>query len=401
MDPPSTPIETLSESLDEMDSRYSVAPYEAESLVGENGVPAKSSSKAKKSREDIRLAERTSEILSNYRAFLQEHDMETGPYKNEITGISSSSHGSATRLLRDWSTDVPFGSDGNSGEKRRYHHVRPVLSSKRAKYGALMSIGLVAVAIVAITATTNGASKNKMPERDNTPGWHKEAGYILNHENGHEDDQLPHYDVLLPKEEEPLPRPEEVPEMTVPEDMIAKVLDEMEASKEAKLITGTGSEATEQAAPVGPAPTEVQASVSNAAATSSLVSFDLSKILHEKFRPLWLGSAEGWNGGSHEEAMEFCANVRGKTLCPYSAMCPLGPGHNVMYGRKPVDFSGDGEQYAPVYGHANRWVMVGQKNGDPATTCMSHEQLERKEPVWGSTGENPEQKMHIMCCNAD
>ena len=42
--------------------------------------------------------------------------------------------------------------------------------------------------------------------------------------------------------------------------------------------------------------------------------------------------------------------------------------------------------------------MVGQKHGNSATTCMTHEQLEGSPPVWGETGEWPEMKKHIMCC---
>ncbi len=81
-------------------------------------------------------------------------------------------------------------------------------------------------------------------------------------------------------------------------------------------------------------------------------------------------------------------------------MCPYGPGQAIMPGRRPVDFSEEGEQYAPVYGHhENRWVMVGQKGGDPSTTCMSHEQLETMPPSWGKSNERPEIKQHIMCCS--
>ena len=61
----------------------------------------------------------------------------------------------------------------------------------------------------------------------------------------------------------------------------------------------------------------------------------------------------GWTGGSHDDAAMFCKGIRGKELCPYSAICPYGPGHNVMAGRRPVDFSNDGEQWAPIYGEYN------------------------------------------------
>ena len=37
-------------------------------------------------------------------------------------------------------------------------------------------------------------------------------------------------------------------------------------------------------------------------------------LLHEQFKPLWLSSAEGWNGGSHADAVAFCNSIRGKQV---------------------------------------------------------------------------------------
>jgi len=128
---------------------------------------------------------------------------------------------------------------------------------------------------------------------------------------------------------------------------------------------------------------------------------DISLTLHEKFKPLWLSGAEGWNGGSHADAIAFCKTIRNKTLCPYSAMCPHGPGHAVMGGRHQLEFNVDGEQYAPVLGGENHWVMIGTKgdeDGDVRARCMTHSQLEGKAPEWGLSGERGELKQHIMCC---
>ena len=36
--------------------------------------------------------------------------------------------------------------------------------------------------------------------------------------------------------------------------------------------------------------------------------------LHAKFKPLWLGEADGWTGGDHGDAVEFCAGLRDKSL---------------------------------------------------------------------------------------
>jgi len=131
--------------------------------------------------------------------------------------------------------------------------------------------------------------------------------------------------------------------------------------------------------------------------------------LHEEFKPLWLSSAEGWKGGSYTDAVAFCNSVRGKQLCPYSVICPNGPGHAVMGGLHVLEFNVDGLQFAPILGGENHWVMVGNvnntnddgtENKDASTSkCMTHRQLEGKNPEWGLNGDRSEVKQHIMCCN--
>ena len=133
--------------------------------------------------------------------------------------------------------------------------------------------------------------------------------------------------------------------------------------------------------------------------------------LHDQFKPLWLSSKEGWNGGSYADAVAFCNSVRGKQLCPYSVICPNGPGHAVMGGRHALEFKVEGEQYAPILGGDNHWVMVGNINNtsddgteekDSSTSkCMTHRQLEGKNPSWGLNGDRIEVKKHIMCCTVN
>mmetsp|Transcript_19779 Transcript_19779/g.34902 ORF Transcript_19779/g.34902 Transcript_19779/m.34902 type:complete len:441 (+) Transcript_19779:81-1403(+) len=415
------------------------APFEVE--VNRNrGKSATTAKKNKKYNYDSRMAKRTSKILSNYRAFLQEHDMEIAKggssdppedgfrnlhyHVHKTKNLTSSNHGGdgATCLLRDFSMpDVQLGSSDDGPEDRNYKLPPTVLRSKRVKYGVIMSFGLLLVIVVVIGATARGSNKVKMPTRENTRGWHSEAAYILEHEGGDMVGKLPHHDVIVPMKE-PLPEPEPMSMHDIPTSQLLEPIVENDVSEqtevkaaltetEVELEIESASTKTEPKPEIKPTPTETEKEPDiksalteaktrseNAAATSSVAAFDLGKILHDKFRPLWLGSGEGWTGGSHDEAMQYCKNIRGKELCPYSAMCPYGPGSNVLAGRRPVDFSSQGEQYAPVYGHANRWVMVGRKNGDVHTTCMSHEQLEMKPPSWGLNGDRAEVKSHIMCC---
>lgn len=124
---------------------------------------------------------------------------------------------------------------------------------------------------------------------------------------------------------------------------------------------------------------------------------DIETLMQTQLKPLWLGASEGWTGGSHQDAMDFCKTIRGKQLCPYSAYCPHGAGQPVM-GRHKVDFNAEGELYAPVFGNENHWVMIGQKGENSATTCMSHYQLEGSNPTWGLTTDRTELKKYVLCC---
>lgn len=72
-----------------------------------------------------------------------------------------------------------------------------------------------------------------------------------------------------------------------------------------------------------------------------------------------------------------------------------------MAGHK-VDFTEEGEQWAPIGGLNNHWVMIGQMYENLATRCMSYSELTGNEdgPDWGVTSENvPDKKKHILCCD--
>merc|ERR1719356_1124200 len=130
--------------------------------------------------------------------------------------------------------------------------------------------------------------------------------------------------------------------------------------------------------------------------------FDIATVLHQKFKPLWFNESQGWNGGSHSDAVSFCSSIRGKKLCPYSAMCPHGPGGDVMGGRHALTFdaTGDGEQYAPVLGGTNHWVRIGssEEDGGREDVCKTHRQLKNASPEWGLNDDRKELKRHVMCC---
>jgi len=122
------------------------------------------------------------------------------------------------------------------------------------------------------------------------------------------------------------------------------------------------------------------------------------------FNPTWYDAdTGGWTGGSHSEASKFCQQFEGShdlpmQLCPYAAYCPHGPSHEVISGHD-ANFEEEGEQWAPVFGKSNHWVMIGKRGTNKSTTCLSHEQLTGEEPTWGLDWSEKEKKRHIMCCS--
>jgi len=120
--------------------------------------------------------------------------------------------------------------------------------------------------------------------------------------------------------------------------------------------------------------------------------------LKQDLNPIWMDSSHGWNGSSHDDAIEFCESFGNRKLCPYIGYCPHGPGQEVMGGHR-VDFTTVGEQWAPVFGEANHWVMIGQKYQNRATTCLDSNQLEGESPSWGLSTDRADMKKYILCCD--
>jgi hypothetical protein len=122
------------------------------------------------------------------------------------------------------------------------------------------------------------------------------------------------------------------------------------------------------------------------------------------FHPAWFTAGQGgWDGGSHDDAVTFCEqftgfNGKGMELCPYHAYCPQGPAKPVITGHN-ADFNEEGEQWAPVYGQSNHWVLIGKRGSNISTTCLSHVQLTGEEPSWGLDGSSREMKKYVLCCS--
>lgn len=79
-----------------------------------------------------------------------------------------------------------------------------------------------------------------------------------------------------------------------------------------------------------------------------------------------------------------------------AAYCPHGPSHPPLGGAE--DNNDEGEQWAPVYGRENHWVLLTPRDGNLATSCLSHIELNGEMPSWGLDDSNKDMKHHIMCC---
>jgi len=313
----------------------------------------------KKNKDNILLAERTSQLMSSYRDYIFEVD-------DEMKGCSFSDNRRTPStkpgpLLRDWNSaaassptglnEVPFGSSDSasliddrsfrsvSSKEHKYSH--PIFRSKTFKRSLFKGV-VVACALIGVIV---GVKRQMRPR--NLPDWNEELKEVLEEEN-------------TIKSEIRRPAPDQ---------------------KESLIKDGdiTSDSKTTGAASPG----------------------QIGSILHQKFKPLWLGAKAGWNGGSHDDAVEFCESIRGRKVCPYAAICPQGDGDDamVMGGLRQIEFKVEDEQYAPVFGKGNNWVMIGQKEGYPGTKCKTYHQLEKVDPDWGRTSDRADIKKHIMCCN--
>lgn len=358
-------------------------------LSSDNSV----NSSSKDGRNDIHLAERTSEILQNYRAFLQEYDLETSATQINPPDDNSrnlqyhenriSTHGTATNydvsMLRDFSMPIDQlrSIDNDRAEERGARRtLRPFLSSKGVKYGVLFGLAMLVI-VAGMLSPEKSSNKNTANEVDQNHT--KEAEYILEHEDVNEGKPL-----LASTNDSPA---------------LAASL----ATGNAALLTVRPTfNPTVFPTSFTDVPTYEPSSVSssaevlepiqnngNSANITAEVPSEILQIVIDKFMPLWLSSEEGWKGGAMLDAVAFCNNI-GKELCPYSIMCPNGPNQSVMDGRREEDSieGEEGEQYAPVaIVTSGAWVRI---NGDE--TCTPHP------PSLSMDVSYYEMKKHIMCC---
>jgi len=116
--------------------------------------------------------------------------------------------------------------------------------------------------------------------------------------------------------------------------------------------------------------------------------------------PVWFDFVLGWNGGTHDEALEFCDSLD-RELCPYGAYCPQGPTYPALPGHGLSNSLGEkSDQWAPIINANNEWVMIGTIDNNKSTQCMDYSMLNGGDsPSWGLDGSMRETKLHILCCD--
>jgi len=114
-----------------------------------------------------------------------------------------------------------------------------------------------------------------------------------------------------------------------------------------------------------------------------------------KYMPLGSSRDGGWTGQTYDEAFRYCAQENNRSLCPYEAVCPMGPKSTPLGG---IDDDPQIESWVPILDtFGNAWVQVSSAN-----PCVLYSQLYDGKPDWGVSGEgNEEITRHIICCKYD
>lgn len=110
------------------------------------------------------------------------------------------------------------------------------------------------------------------------------------------------------------------------------------------------------------------------------------------FHPNLYDRSKGWNGQTYLEALEFCESQSMALPCPYSAICPDGPGSKPLGGNKDEGSNGS---FVPMIDGPNQWVSVSTDE-----SCVKYETMFQSLPEWGNTGEdNEDMTRHVFCCD--
>ncbi|KAL7517933.1 hypothetical protein ACHAWX_002805 [Stephanocyclus meneghinianus] len=224
----------------------------------------------------------------------------------------------------------------------------PLFHSRRVKRGLLLIV--VASVLVGIITVAVRAKKNA-----SLPDWESELAEVQKAE------QLKHEQQ---KQQEPA---EETNAVTL--------------THEGEVMSAKPPPSDNAEAIVRPPEVEEIASTEN----SSAPSYPYKEIAN-KFKPIAFDRSKGWDGQTYADAVEFCNELENHSLCPYAAICPLGP------SSKPAGGYKSSGSWLAISDEQNGWVHLGSID-----SCTKYEETYSSPPDWGITGKEETTK-NIICC---
>ena len=166
---------------------------------------------------------------------------------------------------------------------------------------------------------------------------------------------------------------------------------------------GDDDEQTTQQAGLG-APAETSSTPDQHAVVASSATDDTDKKFEDdigRYMPMLFDSEMGWMGKTYLDAFQFCKNVTSKDgrsgtyeICPYKAVCPLGPDSFPIVGYEGEDIS-----WVPISDVSNDWANIGKKE-----SCDRYSSINEFPPEWGIDGDGGDDDdassttSRVLCC---
>ena len=110
------------------------------------------------------------------------------------------------------------------------------------------------------------------------------------------------------------------------------------------------------------------------------------EIAQTTFSPELYLRSDNWEGTTYAASEDFCAE-KGGSLCPYRAVCVLGPDSEPISG-----YRGDVDAWIPISDGVNEWVQVSSNNA-----CVKYSSTTQGGPDWGISG-SEELTENLLCC---
>ena len=114
-----------------------------------------------------------------------------------------------------------------------------------------------------------------------------------------------------------------------------------------------------------------------------------------KYEPMEYDRFNGWYGSSYPDAYDFCGHLSFSDdairyeICPYEVVCPWGPNKVPLSGYKQGT-------WMPISDNPNDWAQLGHES-----PCFKYSDEHEYPPDWGgdrAEGGYADETSHVMCC---